>query len=108
MCAIHRQVFWLRRQTRPPPSQSLRSSDILGFASPIQQRLCAGFPPGFPLPVKHLCTTYDSVVSLACFYYSGQEPPCQYAPNEIPPLPSFLNGRGGYAPEERTYCQSAG
>lgn len=35
--------------TRSPPSQSSRPSGRLGTTSPIQQRLCAGFSPGFPL-----------------------------------------------------------
>lgn len=46
-------------QTRSPPSQSFRSSDLMGTTSPIQQRLCAGFSPDFPFelvkaPVYHL------------------------------------------------------
>lgn len=46
-------------RTRSPPSQSFRSSDLMGTTSPIQQRLCAGFSPDFPFelvkaPVYHL------------------------------------------------------
>ena len=80
MCAIRRQVFWLRRQTRPPPSQSIHSSDI--FGGPLRQYR-NGFARGshpaslFRPEEMHLRTTYDSVVSMACHNYSLSAQSCQ-------------------------------